>query len=83
MDINTLRTYAAIIVSVLVVILTTVIATIAYITQDQSTTEMVSGAVVAQFVAVVSYWIGSSVSSHQKDVELAKRNSNGGGGPPA
>lgn len=80
MDVTILRTYGAIITSVLVVVLVGAVGVFAYATHDQSTMQIVAGAVVAQFATVVGFWVGSSISSQQKDEALSKR-VNGGPEP--
>lgn len=72
-NIQRIRVWGAVIVSSLVSVVFCVALFIAYWKGQQDGIELMIGALVAQFSAAVSYWIGSSVGSQQKDHALIER----------
>lgn len=70
MNATLIRVYGTIAISLLVCLIFIAALVVAYVTKDQASQQLIVGAIIGQFSAVVSYFVGSSAGSAQKDEKL-------------
>jgi hypothetical protein len=73
MNVDTVRTYGSIAVSALIASGFILALVISYLSQDQTNTSLLVGAIIANFSTAVSYWLGSSAGSRSKDDVIAEK----------
>ena len=71
MDQRNLPIYGVIAVSVIVLLLFVLCLGVAFFLKDQTSLQLLIGAVVSMSSGVVGYWVGSSVGSAKKDETIA------------